>query len=337
MIRPVRRAPHGPLLRHGRRTVSAGAAAPLVIVALLLVAPVASAHGLGSQLPPLDARSVLATWALDPLLTLVLAGLALAYVAAAQAVGRAHPASPMPPWRSAAWLGAVAVVCVALESSVDVYAEALFSVHMVQHLFLVAVAAPLFAIAAPGTLLLRVASPDVRHGLLLPLLHSRLVGVATHPVVAWVGFAAVMWLSHFSPLFDAALEDHLVHQVEHGLYLGAAMLFWWPVVGADPLRRRLGWAGRLVYLGTALPWNSFLGVAVTFAPAVLYRHYATTERAWGLSPLLDQQAAGAIMWIGGDLAFLVALLLVVAGLLADEERKGRLYDARVEAASRRRA
>jgi putative copper resistance protein D len=143
-----------------------------------------------------------------------------------------------------------------------------------------------------------------------------------------------MWISHFSPLFDAALEEPLVHQFEHGLYLGTAMLFWWPVVGADPVQHRLGWAGRLVYLGTALPWNSFLGVAIYFAPDVLYPHYATVVRDWGPTPLLDQQAAGAIMWVGGDLAFLVALLLVVAGLLADEERKGRIYDARMDAARR---
>jgi putative membrane protein len=141
----------------------------------------------------------------------------------------------------------------------------------------------------------------------------------------------VMWGSHFSPLFDAALENPLIHHFEHALYLGAGMLFWWPVVAADPVRHRLGWTARIAYLGTALPWNSFLGVAIYFAPNVLYAHYATTVRTWGPTPLLDQQAAGAVMWVGGDLAFLVALLLVIAGLLADEERKGRIYDARMDA------
>jgi len=316
------------------------ATAVLFVTALLLAGatPVA-AHGAGDTLPPLDALTALTAWSIDPLLTLVLGGLAVAYLAAVRAVDRHHPNSPVPWWRTAAWIAGLAALAFALEGSPDVYAEALFSVHMVQHLLLTAIAAPLFALAAPVTLVLRVASPGVRRGALLPVLHSRVVGIATHPLVAWIVFAAVMWGTHFSPLFDAALENPLIHHVEHALYLGAAMLFWWPVVGADPIRHRLGWTARLVYLGTALPWNSFLGVAIYFAPNVLYRHYATGLRtigpgAWGPTPLLDQQAAGAVMWVGGDLAFLVALLLVVAGLLADEERKGRLYDARMDARAR---
>jgi putative copper resistance protein D len=306
--------------------------AMLATLALLLAAaPAVAAHGAGSDLPPLDARTALTTWSVDPLLSLVLVALGAAYLLAFRAVNRSHPASPVRTWRAAAWIGGLLAVAFALEGSPDVYAEALFSVHMVQHLLLVAIAAPLFALAAPVTLILRVVSPATRGRFVLPVLRSRLVGVATHPVVAWIVFAVVMWGTHFSPLFDAALEHPLIHHFEHALYLGAAMLFWWPVVAADPIRHRLGWTARIVYLGTALPWNSFLGVAIYFAPNVLYAHYATTVRTWGPTPLLDQQVAGAVMWVGGDLAFLVALLLVIAGLLADEERKGRLYDARMDA------
>jgi putative copper resistance protein D len=304
-------------------------------VALLAAPLTVAAHEGHEGVPPFDATTALTAWAVDPLLSLALVGLGAAYLLAARAVGRAHPTTPVPAWRAGAWIGALAIVGFALQGSVEVYAELLFSVHMVQHLLLTAVAAPLFALAAPMTLLLRVSPPGVRARWVLPLLRSRVVGSVSHPLVAWVAFAAVMWGSHFSPLFDAAIADPLVHRVEHALYLGAAMLFWWPVVGADPMRHRLGWAGRIVYLIAALPWNSFLGVAIAFAPQVLYAGYAMPAREWGPSPLADQQAAGAIMWVGGDLAFLVALLLVVAGLLADEERKGRIFDARVDAAARR--
>lgn len=328
MIRPVRGPWHASVPRH------AFPLAALAVFVVLAAPGVAAAHGAGDDLPPLDPVTALTTWEIDPLLSLVLVALAAGYLLAARAVARAHPASPVPAWRAAAWIGGLAVVAFAVQGSPDVYAAALFSAHMVQHLLLVAIAAPLFALAAPTTLLLRVVSPSIRARFVLPVLRSRLVGAVTHPLVAWVAFAAVMWGSHFSPLFDAALEDPLVHQFEHALYLGAAMLFWWPVVGADPMRHRLGWAGRIVYLIAALPWNSFLGVAITFAPQVLYPHYASVARDWGPSPLVDQQAAGAIMWVGGDLAFLVALLLVVAGLLADEERKGRIFDARMDAARR---
>jgi cytochrome c oxidase assembly factor CtaG len=298
---------------------------------LLATAPAVAAHGAGSDLPPLDVGTALTAWSLDPIISLVLIAFGAAYLLAFRAVNRRHPASPVRAWRAAAWIGGLLAVAFALEGSPDVYAEALFSVHMVQHLLLVAIAAPLFALAAPVTLLLRVVSPANRTRFVLPVLQSRLVGVMTHPLVAWIVFAVVMWGSHFSPLFDAALENPLIHHFEHALYLGAGMLFWWPVVAADPVRHRLGWTARIAYLGTALPWNSFLGVAIYFAPNVLYAHYGTTVRTWGPTPLLDQQAAGAVMWVGGDLAFLVALLLVIAGLLADEERKGRIYDARMDA------
>jgi cytochrome c oxidase assembly factor CtaG len=308
-----------------------GSAMLATFALLLATAPAVAAHGAGSDLPPLDAGTALTAWSVDPIISLVLIAFGAAYLLAFRAVNRRHPASPVRAWRAAAWIGGLLAVAFALEGSPDVYAEALFSVHMVQHLLLVAIAAPLFALAAPVTLLLRVVSAANRTRFVLPVLHSRLVGVMTHPLVAWIVFAVVMWGSHFSPLFDAALENPLIHHFEHALYLGAGMLFWWPVVAADPVRHRLGWTARIAYLGTALPWNSFLGVAIYFAPNVLYAHYATTVRTWGPTPLLDQQAAGAVMWVGGDLAFLVALLLVIAGLLADEERKGRIYDARMDA------
>ena len=135
------------------------------------------------------------------------------------------------PWRSLAGLLAIAF---ALLSGIDRYDTTLFSVHMVQHVLLTLVAAPLIALAAPITLLLRVASPATRRRWILPILHSRVVRVLAFPVVAWLLFAASMWGSHFSPLFDAALEDPLIHDLEHALFLGAALLFWWPAVGARP-------------------------------------------------------------------------------------------------------
>ena len=331
MIRPVGPSRHDPA-RPARRALARVAVVPVGALTLACgaVTPVL-AHGAGSDLPPLDAGTLLGTWAVDPLLVAALLLAGAAYLWAALAVKDRRPRVPVARRRVAAWLGGLAVTWFALQSAVDVYATSLFSIHMVQHLLLVAIAAPFLLYAAPATLTLRAASPRARHRFVLPLLRSRLVGALSHPVVAWVAFAAVMWASHFSPLFDAALEDPLVHELEHALYLGSALLFWWPVVGADPGRWRLGFPARIVYLVTALPQNSFLGVAIYFAPRVLYPHYATVERAWGPTPLEDQQLAGEIMWVFGDLVFLVALLLVVAAWLTDEERKGRIADARLDA------
>lgn len=142
-------------------------------------------------------------------------------------------------------------------------------------------------------------------------------------------FAAVMWLAHFSPLFDAALEDELLHRIEHALFLGAALLFWWPVVGADPSPHRLGHPARILYLALGMPLSSLLGLVIFSASTVLYPHYATLERSWGMSPLEDQAWAGGIMWAGGDLAFVVAIVAAVAVWLRHEEREAQRVDARL--------
>ena len=235
----------------------------------------------------------------------------------------------MPRLRVVAWVGGLAATFVALASFLDVYATTLLSVHMVQHLVLVFVAAPLLCLGAPVTLALRVASPGVRQRWLLPALHSRVLRVLTQPVVDWSLFAIVMWASHFTGLFNEALEDPLVHALEHVLFLSTAFLFWWPVVGADPNPARMGYPVRVGYVMLQMPQNAFLGVALFSATAVLYPHYATNTLAWLPDPLADQQLAGGLMWVAGDVLFLIPLLLVFAAWLRDEERKGRLYDERL--------
>jgi len=240
-----------------------------------------------------------------------------------------HPANRVPRWRTWSWMTGLAVIVLALASPIESYDTTLFSVHMIQHLLLVMVAAPLLVLAAPVTLLLRVSSPAARHRWLLPALHSRVMRVLSAPVVTWGLFAGTMWVAHFSPLFEAALEDGMLHRLEHALFLGTALLFWWPVVGADPSPHRLGHPGRLLYLALGMPLSSFLGLVIFSATTILYPHYATLERDWGMSPLEDQAWAGGIMWAGGDLAFVVALLLAFAVWLRHEEREGRREDARL--------
>jgi putative copper resistance protein D len=155
----------------------------------------------------------------------------------------------------------------------------------------------------------------------------------THPVVAWSTFALVMWLSHFSQLYGLALENELVHVAEHVVYLTAACLFWWPVIGLDPGAARLGWPGRIAYLVLAMPQQSFLGVAIHQAKEPLYEHYATLGRTWGPTPLGDQQLAGTIMWVAGDFLFIAALVLAVLAWMRHDQRATRHLDRRLDEAA----
>lgn len=172
---------------------------------------------------------------------------------------------------------------------------------MVQHVAMTMVAAPFLAagLAARG----------------------RAPGV--HPLVAWILFAATGWLVHFTPLFQAATESIPIHAFEHALLLGTALAFWAPVVGA---RAGLSHPLRLLYLVVAMPQNTFLALAIFSTNRVLYPHYADLA-----DPLGDQRLAGGIMWVGGDLVLLAAVLLVAAAWARHEERETRLTE---EAADR---
>jgi putative copper resistance protein D len=299
-------------------------------ILMTMAAQTALAHGSGAPEPsPLGA---LTTWFLDPLPLIAALVAAGGYLLAVRQVNRGHPRVPVPGWRVAAWLAGVVAIVIALMSAIDVYAADLLTVHMVQHLLLAMVAPPLLALGAPITLLLRVSSPKVRHRLILPVLHSRVVRLVASPFVAWPLFAIAMWLTHFSPLYDAALEYPTLHVAEHIVYLTTGVLFWWPVVAADPIPHRLGYGARLAYVGLQMPVNAAVGLAIYFAPTVLYPHYATLVRSWGPSALIDQQVGGVLMWGAGDLLLLAAVPAIVAAWMRADARRSVRIDARLRAA-----
>lgn len=187
------------------------------------------------------------------------------------------------------------------------------------------------ALAAPVTLVLRLSSYDTRQRWVLPILQSHIVRFMAHPVTAWVMFASMMWAVHFSPLFNASLEDPLVHDIEHALFLIGAIFFWWPAVALDPAPFRMSHPARIGYLFTQMTQNTFLAVVILNATAPLYPHYATLVRPWGMAALEDQRLAAGIMWIAGDAIFLAAILGVVVGWMRAEARDEARADRRADA------
>ncbi len=298
-----------------RSTVAAAAAAG----SLLAAAGPAMAHGAVPPEPP-TAGSLLLGWTFAPLPTLAIAVAAGWWLWAVGRIDGRHPGSPVPRRRTAAFLGAMVALGFALISGIEPYDTTLFSVHMVQHVLLVLVAAPLIALAAPITLVLRLSSRATRRRWILPILHSRAMRMLAFPVTAWVVFAAVMWGSHFSGLFDVALEDPLVHDLEHGLFLASALLFWWPAVGIDPAPWRLAHPARIGYVFLQMTQNTFLAVVILNVTTVLYPHYATLGRPYGIDPLADQRLAAGVMWIAGDAIFLAAIMALVAAWMQAESR-----------------
>ena len=300
------------------------------LVAAVVAPGLVLAHGVVPAEPPSIANLALA-WTLEPAIVLGLLAAAIGWLRIVRRIDRAHPAKPVPRLRTVAFLGGLAAIAVALLSGIDTYDTTLFSIHMVQHLLLTLVAAPLIALSAPITTLLRASTPNVRRRVILPILHSRVMKVLSFPVVAWLVFAGVMWGTHFSPLFDASLEDPVIHDLEHALYLAAGLLFWWPAVGLDPSPWRMPHPVRAMYVFLQMPQNTFLAVTILNSSVVLYHHYATLPRTWGPTVLEDQQVAGGLMWITGDILFLVGLAAILAGWMRHEKAQEAVVDRRLDA------
>jgi putative membrane protein len=311
----------------GVRWVRRSVAAIAMLVGLVVSAGPVAAHGPVPTDPP-TAASLLFGWTFEPIPTLGLVVAVWWWLWAVRRVDSLHPGNPVPRRRSVAFLGGMTALAFALLSGIASYDTSLFSVHMVQHVLLMLVAAPLIALAAPVTLLLRLSSSHTRRRWLLPVLHSRVLRFLGFPVTSWVMFAVMMWATHFSPLFNASLEDPAIHDLEHVLFLTGALFFWWPAVALDPAPWRMGHPARIVYLFTQMTQNTFLAVVILNASAVLYPHYATLIRPWGLGALDDQRLAAGLMWIAGDAVFLTAILSVIAGWMRAETRNEVREDRR---------
>jgi cytochrome c oxidase assembly factor CtaG len=287
------------------------AAGLLAVAAIVACPPIAWAH---AGRPP-EPHDLWSAWAFEPAVVAGLVAGAALYARGVRTLWRAAgPGRGIRRWRVACFAGGLAAVALALLSPIDTVGTALFSVHMVQHLLLIVVAAPLLVLGDGGTGILWSLSLDGRRGVgawwrrqrALPALWHRL----RRPLVALALHLSALWLWHVPAAYDAALSNEAVHVAEHACFFLTALLFWYPV--ADPHRRaRLGVGPATLYLFVAGLQGTLLGALITFARHPWYAaHYGTTV-AWGLTPLEDQQIAGLVMWIPAGFVYLGALIATV--------------------------
>lgn len=197
--------------------------------------------------------------------------------------------------------------------------EARFTTHATQHLLLGMVAPALFALAAPVTLALQAGGPRTRRRL-RRVLHSRAAAVAAHPLTGWSLFGGSMLALYLTPLYRLSLEHEWLHEALHLHFLAAGALFFWPVVGVDPVPRRLPHGGRLLVVFLVVPFHAVLGMALLAArEPIAPRH-----------TLADHRAGAGLLWIAGDLLGLVAALVVAAQWMAAEDRQAAREDRRAD-------
>jgi putative membrane protein len=263
-------------------------------------------------------------WTGDPLLLGSLAlvaagyGLGLARIWRRMGVGRG-----LSRWQAGSFALGIGAVILSLVSPINALSAELSSVHMIQHMLLMMVAAPLLVLGHPSLAFLWA----------LPVSWRTVFGRASRrlgrargrwypfwqPTVAWALFALALWIWHLPVLYQAALRDQGIHDLQHFAFFGTAALYWRVLldpVGRIRLNRGLG----VLYLFTTSLHATVLGVFMALSPRAWYSDYVSRTPAWGLSPLEDQQLAGLIMWMPACAIYAVAAMGIFVLWLREEAR-----------------
>jgi cytochrome c oxidase assembly factor CtaG len=218
-----------------------------------------------------------------------------------------------PVWRAALFATGLLLTLVALVSPVDRLGEQLASAHMLQHLLL----ADLASIALILGLTKWILRPVTR------VIHrvEEAAGPFAHPVFGAIAYVGVMWLWHVPSLYDAALENSLVHVLEHMTYAGAGLLYWWHLLSPIRSRLRLGGIGPILYMASTKVLVGFLGVLLAFSPDLLWDAYGHAGERWGMSPLDDQHVAGLLMGFEQSVVMGIALAWLFSRMLSESEQE----------------
>jgi putative membrane protein len=306
-----------------------------VTVSLLLLLPAeARAHG-----PPLAPHELWSAWTLD---WWILASVFLPAGLYARGLRRlwqrAGAGRGVRRWQAWCFAAGIFALFVALISPLDALGGTLFSAHMLQHVVLMLVAAPLLVLAAPLLPMLWALPIGWRYALGRWARHPDVRGfwyVFSNPVSAWLLHAAALWVWHIPALYEATLYSELVHFAQHAAFAGTALLFWWAAFDFGR-RRRLRHGIGTIYVFTTALHSSVLGALLTFSLVLWYPAYAERVGVWGLSPLEDQQLGGLVMWVPAGIIYLVAsLALLAAGLGLGEQPASPGAATRAAATSRR--
>lgn len=238
-----------------------------------------------------------------------------------------HLASPhvITPWRASSFLLGVFLIWMAIGSPLAALDEQFLTVHMLQHLLLMTIAPALILLGAPVMPLMHGLPRYFMRFVLAPLFRrtpvQRLGRLLSQPVFCWIAAAAALVGWHIPAAFTLGLQSESWHGVEHACFLGAGLLFWWPVVRPWPGIPVWPRWSILVYLFLAtLPCDILSGFLV-FCDRVVYPVYFSAHRHSGMSVLEDQQCAGALMWACITILYLVPAVILTTGLLGAREAR----------------
>lgn len=292
------------------------------------------------DLPRFTLGRVFTEWSLDPFLFVAAVWVSGLYLVGVEVLRRRGDHWPV--GRTIAFVGVgMGTFFFATQSGLATYDTTLLSVHMVQHMLLSMVVPLALALGAPVTLALRTLPPRPR-GWLLALLHSRLAKVLSFAPLTFLLYAVSPWALYFSDWYAASVESAYVHEMMHVHLVTVGALFFWPLVGIDPLPGRLPHWGRMFMVFLTLPFHAFLGVTIMGQDEIIAaEHYASLREgpmgAWLPSAADDQHLAGGLLWASGDVVGLVFFGVLFAQWVRASMREAEREDRRLDLLERRAA
>src|SRR5580704_17593053 len=222
--------------------------------------------------------------------------------------------------RLACFMSGVLALWIAVGSPLAAFDDDLLSIHMVQHILLMAVAPPLILLGAPALPLLHGLPQSFVRSVLGPLLRwpamQWLGHILTHPVFCWLAATVTLIAWHAPAAFEFALRSDVWHEIEHACFFATSILFWWPVVQPWPSVARWPRWTMPLYLLLAMIAGSAVSAYMVFSETVLYLSYQQATRIFPLSPIDDQAAAGGLMWFAMTIAFLVPAVVIMIRYLS---------------------
>ena len=261
---------------------------------------------------PLLPHDLAGAWNFDPLVLATVVAAGVLYHRGGSGV------EPSPaPWF---WVG-LAIAVGAVVSPVDALGTVLASGHMVQHLVLMVIAAPLLAWGRAGERIFRGLGTSVRRRIGAARRRNRLTPARTRTLSAPIALASLhvvaVWIWHARALYDAALRSDVLHHLEHAAFLMSALWFWSSVVRALSSRHGLTPAVALPAVFVVMMANVLLAALMTFSTSPWYESYTSTAEMWGMTPLADQQLAGVLMWVPPTILYLGSVVALVFAATQD--------------------
>jgi len=244
-----------------------------------------------------------------------------------------RPRSRLARRRALAFYAGLLAIVAAIATPIEALSKQLLWTHMIQHVLLLSVAAPLIVLGAPWMSLWRPLPLGMRRALARAVVLSprsapvrSVWRVLSRPLVVLLVYSVNLLAWHLPVLYDLALGNTDVHAVEHLTFVGFGILLWAQVIASPPFRPSLAYPGRVAYLVAAMIPNVALSMLLAFSRSPLYPFYAhLAHRPGAISAITDQQIAAGIMWSFGDLPFAIAIVvLVVRWLSGLDEDAARL-------------